>query len=104
PDMRLAPRLGATGDSMIEAEDTALAAAPRCVELFAQAGEWARRHLPDEPVRRDETVRILDEHREQEDWPPLAALAADTATALLALDALLRRTVAVSREWLGGQE
>jgi Rad3-related DNA helicase/DNA polymerase III epsilon subunit-like protein len=104
PEMRLLPRLGESGDVLAEAEIAALAAAPRCAELFQTASEWARRQLPEEGLRRDEAVRLVPEQREREDWPPLAALAVGAATALGALDGHLRRAVSLSRERLGGQE
>jgi predicted DnaQ family exonuclease/DinG family helicase len=103
-EMRLQPRLGESGDALAEAEAAALVAGPRCAELFQAAAEWARRQLPEEPGRRDESVRLLPEHREREDWPALAASAGDLVTALAGLDARLRRAVGSSREWLGGHE
>src|SRR5205823_4568246 len=69
PEMRLEPRLGSSDASMAEAEEAALAAATRCAELFQVAADWARRQLPDEVMRRDETVRLVPEHRERDDWP-----------------------------------
>jgi DNA polymerase-3 subunit epsilon/ATP-dependent DNA helicase DinG len=104
PDLRRQPYLGSSGDSLAAAEEAALAAAPRCDVLFQAAAEWARRQLPDDLVRRDETVRLVPGQREREDWAPLVDQAADAATALAALDAELRRSVALSREWLGGEE
>jgi DNA polymerase-3 subunit epsilon/ATP-dependent DNA helicase DinG len=103
-EMRLQPQLGDTGDSLAEAEAAALAASPVCAELFQTAAEWARRLLPDEPLRREEAVRLVPELREREDWPALAGLAADAVTALAAVDARLRRAASLSREWLGGSE
>jgi DNA polymerase-3 subunit epsilon len=104
PDMLAQPRLGASEEPLLEAESAALTAAPRCAELFGTAVEWTRQHLAEDAMRREETVRLVPELREREDWPALAALAADAVTALAALDASLRRTVAASREWLGGDE
>jgi DNA polymerase-3 subunit epsilon/ATP-dependent DNA helicase DinG len=89
---------------VLEAESAALAAAPRCAELFGTAAEWTRQHLAEEIMRREETVRLVPDLREREDWPALAELAAGAVTALAALDAALRRAVAASREWLGGDE
>ena len=103
-EMRLQPHLGDSGAAPTEAEAAALAAGPRCAGLCEAAAEWARRQVPEEPVRRDESVRLLPEHREREDWPALAGAAADLVTALAALDASLRRAIASSREWLGGHE
>jgi Rad3-related DNA helicase len=104
PGMRLQPHLGESEDSLAEAELAALAAAPRCSAFFQAAAEWTRRQLPEEGMRRDEAVRLVPEHREREDWPALAGLAADAVAALGALDGHLRRALALSREWLGGQQ
>jgi predicted DnaQ family exonuclease/DinG family helicase len=104
PDMRRQPHLGASDDSLAAAEAAALVAAARCDDLFSTGAEWARRQLPDELLRRDEAVRLVPEHREREDWAPLAGQAVDASTALAALDAELRRAVALSRDWLGGHE
>jgi Rad3-related DNA helicase len=46
----------------------------------------------------------VPEPRESDDWPRLTELAADATTVLSALDAQLRRTVALGRESLGGGE
>src|SRR5262245_6502668 len=104
PDMRRQPHLGSSDESLAAAETAALAAAPRCAALFEAAAEWARQQLSEELMRRDEAVRLVPEQRERGDWAPLAAQAGDAATGLAALDAELRRAVALSREWLGGQE
>jgi DNA polymerase-3 subunit epsilon/ATP-dependent DNA helicase DinG len=104
PGMRLQPHLGESADALAEAELAATAAATRCAELFQAAVEWSRRQLPEETTRRDEAVRLVPEHRERADWPALAGLAGDAVTALAALDARLRNAVALSRDWLGGQE
>jgi len=104
PEMRLHLHFGASDEPLAAAERAALAAAPRCVELFQAAAEWARRQLTEETTRRDEAVRLLGELRERADWTPLAAQAGDAVTAIGALDAELRRAVALSREWLGGHE
>jgi len=104
PEMRLQPPLGASDESLADAEQAALAAVPRCADLFEAATEWARRQLNGDMSRRDEAVRLLPELREGADWSPLANQAGDAATALSALDGDLRRVVALSREWLGGQE
>ena len=103
-EMRLQPRLGDSGDAPAEAEAAALRAGPLCAELFQAAAEWVRRRLPEEPGRRDESVRLLPEHRERDDWPALAAAAGDLVTALAWLDGRLRRAMGSSREWLGGHE
>ncbi|HXM54294.1 MAG TPA: helicase C-terminal domain-containing protein [Candidatus Dormibacteraeota bacterium] len=103
-ELRLEPRLGDSGDALAEAEAAALATSPLCAELFQTAAEWARRQLPDDQLRREEAVRLVPALREVGGWPELAALAADAVTALSALDALLRRSGSLGREWLGGRE
>jgi predicted DnaQ family exonuclease/DinG family helicase len=103
PGMRLQPSLGESADTLVEAEASTLAAAPRCAAFFQAAAEWTRRQLPDDGMRRDEAVRLVPEHREREDWEGLAALAADAVVALAALDGQVRRALSLSREWLGGQ-
>jgi DNA polymerase-3 subunit epsilon/ATP-dependent DNA helicase DinG len=104
PGMRHQPHLGESEDSLADAEAAALAAAPRCGAFFQAAAEWTRRQLPEDGMRRDEAVRLVPGHREHEDWPALAGLAADTVAALGALDGHLRRALALGREWLGGQQ
>jgi len=104
PEMRHQPHLGESEDSLADAEAAALAAAPRCGAFFQAAAEWTRRQLPEDGMRRDEAVRLVPEHREQEDWPALAGLAADAVAELGALDGHLRRALALGREWLGGHQ
>jgi len=68
-------------------------------EVMALAG------LPDyDPNRREESVGLVAAQRQEQDWALLAGFGEDTATALAALDAQLRRAVALAREWLGGEE
>ena len=104
PEIRLQPQLGNSADPLAEAEQAALAAARRCSAMFEAGAEWARSKSEDPGVRRDESVRIVASHREEDAWRPLADKAADAVTALAALDAELRRALALGRESLGSEE
>lgn len=104
PEVGLQPQLGSSDQPLKDAEEAALVAALRCSELFEAAADWTRTQLPEPATRRDEAVRLLPEQREGSDWGLLAGQAGDATTALAALDAELRRALALNREWLGGQE
>jgi predicted DnaQ family exonuclease/DinG family helicase len=104
PEILAAPRLGTRNEALDTALPAALAARSRTEALFEQAAGWVQVRLPEEPNRREESVRLGPAQREEPDWVPLAGLAEDAATALAALDAALRRAVALAREWLGGEE
>jgi predicted DnaQ family exonuclease/DinG family helicase len=104
PELMAAPRLGGGAGGLGEALQLALAARRRTEALFETAAAWVQVRLPEEPNRREESVRLVPGQREEADWAPLAALAEDAASALAALDAQLRRAVALAREWLGGEE
>jgi predicted DnaQ family exonuclease/DinG family helicase len=104
PEILASPRLGSTTDALESALPLALTARSRTDALFEQAAAWVQVRLPEEPNRREESVRLAPERREEDDWAPLAELAENAATALAALDAGLRRAVTLAREWLGGEE
>jgi DNA polymerase-3 subunit epsilon/ATP-dependent DNA helicase DinG len=104
PEILAAPRLGSSNESLEKALPAALAARARAQALFDEAAGWVQVRLPEEPNRREESVRLVPAQREEADWAGLATLAEDVATALAALDAHLRRAVALAREWLGGEE
>jgi len=104
PEVMTAPRLGAPGEALDGALPAALAARARTDALFEAAGAWVQARLPEDPNRREESVRLGPAQREEGDWQALAALGEDAATALAALDAQLRRAVSLAREWLGGEE
>jgi predicted DnaQ family exonuclease/DinG family helicase len=103
-ELMLEGRLNAVSEVLLEAEPLALAARARVSDLFAEAAAWLRDHLPEEGARRDESVRLLPEHRQAAGWDRLAGLASDTTTSLSALDAQLGRALALGRDWLGGVE
>lgn len=104
-DVRRQPRLGSSADALAAAWPGALAARARVVVLFEAIAGWARGRVPaGDPTRRDETVRLTQAVRDEDGWEQLAGQAADATIALAALDAHLGRAVALSRDWLGGEE
>jgi predicted DnaQ family exonuclease/DinG family helicase len=104
PEILGAPRLGSQNDPLEKALPASLAARARTEALFELAADWVQARLPEEPNRREESVRLGPAQREESDWARLTALGEDAATALAAVDAQLRRAVALAREWLGGDE
>ena len=104
PELLAQPRLCSSQAGLEEAQAAALAARERVAALFDAARAWVEVRLPEEPNRREESVRLLPAHREESAWAHLAQLAGDGGTALSALDAHLRRALALSRDWLGGDE
>jgi predicted DnaQ family exonuclease/DinG family helicase len=104
PDILASPRLGGSNGSLEDAMPIALSALTRTEALFQGAAAWVQARLPEEPNRREESVRLVPGQRQEQDWALLAGFGEDTATALAALDAQLRRAVALAREWLGGEE
>ena len=104
PEIQAEPRLGLRQEGLEEAVRGALAAGSRIVALFDAAAPWVQLRLPDEPNRREESVRLVPGLREEADWRPLLELAEESVSALSALDAQLRRLLALSREWVGGEE
>ncbi|MBJ7601053.1 MAG: hypothetical protein DLM67_17295 [Candidatus Nephthysia bennettiae] len=104
PEILGAPRLGSRNEPLEKALPGALAARARTESLFEAAAGWVQARLPEEPNRREESVRLGPAQREEGGWQQLAALGEDAATALAALDAQLRAAVALAREWLGGDE
>jgi len=97
------PRLGASDAAFQEAVPASLAAAGRVRELFHLAGPWVATRLG-ESERRDESVRITPQVREDPGWGHVRLAGENAVTALDALDAALRRAVAGVRDWLGGAE
>jgi len=97
------PHLGASGDALAEAAPLAMAAADRVRDLFAQAVGWVAARLS-ESERREESLRITEQLRDDEGWARLRLAGENASTSLAALDISLRRAVAGSRDWLGGSE
>lgn len=103
-DVRRQPRLGSSLDALEEAWPAATAGRRLVEKLFEALGAWLPSLLPQDSARAEEAIRLTPKLRAGEDWSALADLASDATTALGALDAHLRRAVALSREWLGGEE
>jgi DNA polymerase-3 subunit epsilon/ATP-dependent DNA helicase DinG len=103
-EIRVQPQLASSSDALDEAVPAALAARRRSADLFEACTAWLQVQLPAEPGRRDESIRIVPDHRAAEGWARVQGLGQDAATALAALDAHVRRAVAMSRDWLGGEE
>lgn len=97
------PRLGASDAAFEEAVPASLSAATRVRELFRLAGPWVAARLG-ESERRDESVRITPLLRDDPGWEQVRLAGENAATALDALDAVLRRAVGGVRDWLGGAE
>ena len=102
-ELQRQPHLGASGETFAEAAPTAMAASTRVADLFAMADAWVSARLG-ESERREESVRITPALRDEPSWAEIGLAAENTVTALAALDAMLRRSVAGVREWLGGEE
>ncbi len=96
-------RLGASDAAFEEAVPASLSAAARVRELFRLAGPWVAARLG-EPERRDESLRITPLLRDDPGWEHVRLAGENAATALDALDAVLRRAVGGVRDWLGGAE
>ncbi|HZU19242.1 MAG TPA: helicase C-terminal domain-containing protein [Candidatus Dormibacteraeota bacterium] len=101
---RLRSRLGQSPELLEAVETTALRARETCLRLFDLALAWVAGQLGENAARREETLRLLPQHREGQDWRPLLAAAEDAVTVLAALEAQLRRVIASAREWSGGGE
>jgi len=101
---RLRSRLGQSPELLEAVETTALRAREACQRLFALASAWIVGRLAENTARREETLRLLPEHREREDWRPLAEATEDAVTVLTALETQLGQVVASAREWSGGGE
>lgn len=73
-------------------------------DLFADSSDWLRAQLTRETERREEGVRLTPRLREQPGWPDLAARAADACTSLAGLETMLRRSINLSQQFVGGEE
>jgi predicted DnaQ family exonuclease/DinG family helicase len=102
-DLRRQPHLGASGDALSEAQPLTLVAAERVRELFEAAVAWVGTRLND-AERRDDSLRLTPAVREDAGWERIRVAGENAATALAALDGVLRRAVSGSRDWLGGAE
>jgi Rad3-related DNA helicase len=102
-DLRRRPHLGASDEAFAEAGPQAVAAAARVRDLFHIADGWVAARLG-EAERREESPRITPALRGEAGWEDIRVAGENAATALAALDASLRKSVAGVREWLGGEE
>lgn len=102
-ELRRQPHLGASGDAFADAIDRSVRCAPRVRELFDLAASWVATKLGDAD-RREESVRITQQVRDQQDWQPIHLAGENASTTLSALDMSLRKAVAGVRDWLGGNE
>lgn len=102
-ELRRQPHLGASGDAFADAIDQSVRAAPRVRELFDLAASWVATKLGDAD-RREESVRITQQLRDQPDWQAIHLSGENASTSLSALDMSLRKAVAGVRDWLGGNE
>ena len=102
-DLRRQPHLGASGESLSEAQPFTLTAAERVRELFEAVVVWVGARLSD-AERRDDSLRLTAALREDPGWERISLAGENAATALAALDGVLRRALNSSRDWLGGVE
>ena len=102
-ELRRQPHLGASQDAFAEAAPLTLAAAEHVRDLFITAVGWVAGHLT-ESERREESLRLTPQLREDDGWEPVRLAGENATTSLAALDVALRRAVGGSREWLGGSE
>jgi Rad3-related DNA helicase/DNA polymerase III epsilon subunit-like protein len=97
------PHLGASGESLKAAVPLTLTAAQRVRELFESAVTWVGARL-NEGERRDDSLRLTPLLRDTQSWETVRLAGENAATALAALDGVLRQAVGGARDWLGGAE
>ena len=102
-ELRKQPHLGASDEAFAEAIPLTLAASGRVRELFSIGVSLIAARLNDSE-RREESLRITQPLRDDDDWENLRLAGENATTALAALDVALRSAVGGSREWLGGTE
>jgi DNA polymerase III subunit epsilon len=102
-ELRRQPHLGASGDALSEAVPLTLSAAQRVRDLFGAAVIWVGAKL-NEVERRDDSLRLTPLLRADQGWEAVRLAGENAATALAALDNVLRRAVGGARDWLGGTE
>jgi predicted DnaQ family exonuclease/DinG family helicase len=101
--LRRQPHLGGSGEALSEAQPLTMVAAERVRELFEAAVVWVGARLND-AERRDDSLRLTATLREDPGWGEISIAGENAATALAALDGVLRKAVSGSRDWLGGAE
>jgi predicted DnaQ family exonuclease/DinG family helicase len=102
-ELRRQPHLGTSGDALAEASPLAQSAALRVRELFDLGVGWVGARL-NEAERRDDSLRLTPLLRSEPGWEAVRLAGENAATALAALDGVLRRAVGGARDWLGGAE
>ena len=102
-ELRSQPRLGSSTADLDSAIRLATAARSRVSDMFAIATDFVGRHLGNGD-RREDSLRLTPQLREQAGWEDVRLAGENTATALAALEAALRSAVSDAREWLGGDE
>ncbi len=102
-ELRRQPHLGTSDESFGQAIPMSTAAGERVRELFDLAVRWVGAKLG-ESERRDDSLRLTPALREDEGWASVRLATENAVTALSALDSVLRKAVAGSRDWLGGVE
>ncbi|HET7465993.1 MAG TPA: helicase C-terminal domain-containing protein [Candidatus Dormibacteraeota bacterium] len=102
-ELRAQPRLGAAGGDLDNAISLAHTARTRVHDLFAIATDFVLARLSD-GERREESLRLTSQLRDDPAWAGVALAGENAATALAALEAALRAAVNQARDWLGGDE
>ncbi len=102
-ELRSQPRLGSASKDLEDAIAQATAARSRVHNLFAVATDFVLERLTD-GERREESLRLTPQQREDDDWNNVQLAGENAATALAALEVLLRAAVSQARDWLGGDE
>jgi Rad3-related DNA helicase len=97
------PHLGASSEALDAAVPLSLSAAQRVRDLFESAVGWVGARL-NEAERRDDSLRLTPLLRADPGWQAVLVSGENAATALAALDGVLRRAVGGARDWLGGTE
>ena len=102
-DLLAQPRLGSAGKDLEAAISLATAARSRVHDLFVVATDFVLERLVD-GERREESLRLTPQLRDDQDWDGVALAGESAATALAVLETALRAAVSQSRDWLGGDE
>src|SRR3989475_538070 len=88
-ELRRQPHLGASDEAFAEAAPLTLAAGERVRELFSSAVSWVASRL-NESERREESLRLTPQLRDDEGWPNVRLAGENATTSLAALDVVLR--------------
>ncbi len=102
-ELAASPRLGDGGADFEAARPAALQSRLRLEQLWSALLEWSH-HRAEQEGQREAKVRLTDNVRAEPGFEQLSRLAADAATALFALDAAIRRSLALSREDVGAEQ